>query len=116
MRRLIYALVPLSLPLMGCVQTSPYEPEIAELQAQEAQELGLTGLPVAEEIELGRQVAELLRIVAAEPVGALRPDTLSRFSLPGLLLRVNTSRARVEVVDELCAAQCLAHARHRRPQ
>ncbi|MBB42074.1 MAG: hypothetical protein CMF01_18535 [Hyphomonas sp.] len=57
MRRLIYALVPLSLPLMGCVQTSPYEPEIAELQAQEAQELGLTGLPVAEEIELGRQVA-----------------------------------------------------------
>jgi hypothetical protein len=46
MRRLIYALVPLSLPLMGCVQTSPYEPEIAEVTAQEAEELGLTGLPL----------------------------------------------------------------------
>jgi mono/diheme cytochrome c family protein len=55
MRRLIYALVPLSLPLMGCVQTSPYEAEIAEVTAEE--NLGLTGLPVAEEVELGRQIA-----------------------------------------------------------
>ncbi len=60
MRRLIYALVPLSLPLMGCVQTPQSETGLTETEVAEVtpeENLGLTGLPIAEEVELGRQIA-----------------------------------------------------------
>jgi len=57
MRRLIYALVPLSLPLAACVQTPPSETGPAEAEVTAEENLGLTGLPIAEEVELGRQIA-----------------------------------------------------------
>ena len=60
MRRLIYALVPLALPLAACVQTPQSETELAEAEVAEVtaeEDLGLTGLPVSEEVELGRQIA-----------------------------------------------------------
>ncbi len=61
MRRLIYALVPLALPLMAaCVQTPPPEAELAEageIDITAEEDLGVTGLPVTEEVALGRQIA-----------------------------------------------------------
>ena len=55
MRRLIYALAPSALILAGCMQTPPAAPEGIAVTPEE--NLGLTGLPVAEEIDLGRQIA-----------------------------------------------------------
>ncbi|MBD3768985.1 MAG: hypothetical protein IE925_02480 [Rhodobacterales bacterium] len=56
MRRLMIALVPLA--LVACAQTPPgVTEEIEEIEVSPEENLGLTGLPVAEEIELGRQIA-----------------------------------------------------------
>lgn len=57
MRRLIYALMPLALPLSACVQTPQSETLPVEAEVTAEENLGLTGLPIAEEVELGRQIA-----------------------------------------------------------